>query len=291
MLKKKLSTIYFLITALLCFMPLETYSSTLAIQSNTALNKAIKNSTLDAIVKRGVLRVAMNAKDHPPFFMVSDDGELIGIDVELAHDIARQLGVKVEINRDAKTFDGVVERVANGLSDIAISKLSLTLKRALIVRYTAPYTALSKSILINRVKLLGAGKENSTHQIFSHKKAKIAALSGSSYEAFAKRIFPNATIYSSKKWHGDIIPKVIKGELWGAFRDEIEVRRAMFLFKDAALHILAVNLKDEQDPMMMAVNKNAPLFQDWLNLYLKYAHKGVNINGAIERFKKYVYRK
>ncbi len=249
------------------------------------------DTTLDDIKIRGVLRVAMHAKDHPPFFMVDEKGELIGIDIELAKDIATQLGVKLDINRDESTFDGVVDRVAKGLSDIVISKLSLTLKRALIVRYTNPYTSLSKSILINRIKLLKAGKHRSVQEVFNMKGSTIAALSGSSYEAFAKRLFPNTTIYGSSDWNDDIIPKLMKGEVWGAFRDELEVRRAIFLFKDASLYLLAVNLKDEQDPMMMVVHKDAPLFQNWLNLYLKYAHKKESIKESIERFKEYVYRK
>lgn len=248
-------------------------------------------SVLTTIKKRGVLRVAMHAKDHPPFFMVSKTGELIGIDIELANDIATQLNVKLDINRDATTFDGVVNRVAKGLSDIAISKLSLTLKRALIVRYTNPYTSLSKSILTNRIKLLQAGKHKSAKEIFSQKGAQIATLSGSSYEAFAKRIFPNASIYGSTDWSGDIIPKLMKGEFWGAFRDELEVRRAIFLFKDASLYLIAVNLKDEQDPMMMVVHKDAPFFQNWLNLYIEYAYKKEPIKDSIERFKEYVYKK
>lgn len=251
----------------------------------------IANSSFDEIKKRGVLRVAMHQKDHPPFFMLDEKGELIGIDVEIANEIAKQLGLELEINRDAKTFDDVVQRVVTGVSDIAISKLSMTLTRAQIVRYTKPYSSLSKSVLLNRVRLLKFGEGSSVEQIFNDKEAIIGVLSGSSYEAFAKRLFTGSQLYGHSDWKKDIVPKVMSGEVWGAFRDELEVRRTIFLYKDASYHLLAVNLKDEQDHIMMVVHKDADIFQNWLDLYLSYVHKKEDIKDSIQRFEKYVYKR
>ena len=251
----------------------------------------LDHRSFDEIKKRGVLRVAMHQKDHPPFFMVDEKGELIGVDIEMAKEIANQLDLQLEINRDSETFDEVVQRVATGVSDIAISKLSMTLTRAQIVRYTNPYSSLSKSVLLNRVRLLKFGEGTSVEQIFNDKEAIIGVLSGSSYEAFAKRLFTTAKLYGRSDWTKDIVPKVISGEVWGAFRDELEVRRTIFLYKDASYHLLAINLKDEQDHIMMVVHKDAAMFQNWLNLYLSYVHKKEDIKDSIQRFKKYVYKR
>ncbi len=256
-------------------------------KENACQNSA---SFMKRILKRGILRVAMHKKDHPPFFMISKKGELIGLDVTLANQIAEQLGVKVEFDRSENTFNGVVKRVQDNKSDIGISKISLTLVRARNVLYSEPYVSMTKSILINRIKLLQAGPGLSVKDVFSKEKAIIGALSGSSYEAFAERVFPKAQVYGSNNWKGDIIPRLIKGEIWAAFRDEIEVRRAMFLTKDASLHLLVVNLKDERDPMMMVINKEARHFREWINLFLKYAYKGETLAGTIERYKEYVYK-
>lgn len=246
---------------------------------------------LKAILDRGVLRVAMHKKDHSPYFMTTETGEIVGIDVDLAKEIAAQLEVNVEFIRTENTFNDVVQLVIDGKADVAISKLSLTLTRAKNVLYTRPYSSLSKSIIVNRKQLLKVGEQNSVEGIFQKKGAKIGAITGSSYVNFAQRIFPNAEIYESNDWYGDIIPKIFKGELWGAFRDEIEVRRTIFLTEDASLYVLAINLKDEQDPFMMVVNRNATMLRDWLNLFLDYVYKPVNFDDALIKYKQYIFRK
>lgn len=81
------------------------------------------------IVTRGELVVAVLGVDQPPFFE-SRNGELAGVDIDLANEIAKKLGVAVRFNREAATFDGVVQLLATGRADLAVSKLSRTLPRA-----------------------------------------------------------------------------------------------------------------------------------------------------------------
>ena len=81
------------------------------------------------IIERGELVVAVLGVDQPPFFE-ERFGQLTGLDITLAGDIAKKLGVKVRFNRDAKTFDDVVSLLAKGQADLAVSKLSRTLPRA-----------------------------------------------------------------------------------------------------------------------------------------------------------------
>jgi len=259
---RKASTVSFIIPFFFIFFAaFNAFSSEKEQKTEAETEALLAHSSFEDIRKRGVLRVAMHQKDHPPFFMVDEKGNLIGVDIEIAEEIAKQLDLKLEINRDSATFDEVVQRVATGSSDIAISKLSMTLTRAQIVRYTKPYSSLSKSVLLNRVRLLKFGEGTSVEKIFNDKEAVVGVLSGSSYEAFAKRLFSGAQLYGKSDWTKDIVPKVVSGEVWGAFRDELEVRRTIFLYKDASYHLLAINLKDEQDHIMMVVHKDATMFE------------------------------
>ncbi|WP_242523484.1 transporter substrate-binding domain-containing protein [Thiocystis minor] len=63
------------------------------------------------IVARGELVVAMADMDIPPFFYLRD-GRLVGLEVEMARDLAHELQVAVRFNRQAKSFNEVIDLVA-----------------------------------------------------------------------------------------------------------------------------------------------------------------------------------
>ena len=240
----------------LCFLCTSLEASAPKVLPKEAHALAQRAPEIAAILQRGVLRVAMHALDHPPFFMKDEKGELIGLDVEMAKDIASQLRVKLEIIRTAPSFDDVVQQIINGDADIAIAKLSMTLPRAEKVLYTHPYVTMSKALLINRFVLGTMPVRISAREMFDLPQAKIGAIAHSSYANLAVRVFPKAQVFPEPSWEDDLVPRLKRGELWALFRDELEIRRTMFLVKDAALNFLAVNLTDEQDPIMMVVNRN-----------------------------------
>jgi ABC-type amino acid transport substrate-binding protein len=253
------------------------------------LKMMLKAPDMQAIIQKGKLVVAMTQNDNPPFFMVDQNGKLIGHDVELAHTIGRILNVQVEFNRNNPTFDDVVFSVARGDADIGISKLSLTLGRAQIVRFTDPYLVLHKAILINRVGLTKFGSSLSLKQLFSKKQAIVGAIQQSSYQSFSKHLFPHATHYNAPSWDQDIVPKVIKGEILGAFRDELVVRQTMLNVPNASIYLLAIIIQNETDPIMMVVNKNSDILQQFLNLFLEYYYPKPTIEEIINKYKSYVY--
>lgn len=259
-----------------------------AIPSPSFLNNIHDLPTeIKKIKESGKLRVAMHAVDHPPFFMKDEDGIMIGLDVELAQEIAKLLDVTLEINRDSQSFDEVVYHVSRGDADIGISKLSLTFNRALMVRYTKPYIVMRKALLLNRMVLTKFNGEISVKTLFDQKGSKIGAMANSSYANFGRSLFPNADIIEDTSWPDKIIPRLMRGEIWAAFRDELEVHRSLS-FKDAPLYLLAVNLKEEQDPIMMVVHKDHGNLQEFLDLYLTYGYQKRELKDVIKKYNKYI---
>ena len=76
---------------------------------------------IERIRSSGELRVAMTADLWPPFFFLNKNKELMGLDVDLATEIARRLGVRVRFVREAKTFDEIVTMVVDRRADIAVA--------------------------------------------------------------------------------------------------------------------------------------------------------------------------
>ena len=61
-------------------------------------------SILDRIRRRGVIRVGYN-EDKLPFAYFNNQDELVGLDVNMAHALARDLGVRIEFVRfDRRTL-------------------------------------------------------------------------------------------------------------------------------------------------------------------------------------------
>src|SRR5262245_39891676 len=101
----------------------------------------------------------------PPFFMQDATGQLTGYDIALARDIAKHLGVKIIFNREATTVDDLIDQVATGQADIAISFLSRTLHRAMKVNFTEPYLQVKKTLLVNRLQIAQLDWENRVPQM------------------------------------------------------------------------------------------------------------------------------
>jgi Na+/H+-dicarboxylate symporter/ABC-type amino acid transport substrate-binding protein len=91
---------------------------------------------LDAIRSREVLRVLV-LPDRMPFAFENRGGELVGMDVELANALARDLGVGVRFFQ--VTFEEMRGALSQGTSDIAMSGVVVTADRAADLLFSSPY--------------------------------------------------------------------------------------------------------------------------------------------------------
>jgi len=87
-------------------------------------------------VEAGKLHVSTNA-EFPPYEMLDDAGNPIGIDMEVAAAIAEKLGLELVI--DDMGFDAALEAVQNGQSDIAMAGLTVTEERKEVMDFSDSY--------------------------------------------------------------------------------------------------------------------------------------------------------
>ena len=242
-------------------------------------------NTLDTILKRGVLVVAMTKTDQPPFYY-ERQGRLQGFDVDLAQNIASELGVEVKFNRRANSFDEVVSYVVSGKADIAISKLSKTLSRSKVVVYTDPYLKLRQAVLINRLNLAKIGDESprAVKKVLLELDKAIGVIKDSSYVNYAERFFPKANIMEYETWDR-AIESVFTGNIFMAYRDELEVKKILKKYPDAQLSLKTVLFEDTVDNIAMAVSVDNQVFVHWLNTYLESNYKRPTINELLTRYK------
>ena len=92
--------------------------------------------TLQRIKESGVLRVGFNAANMP-FTYFSETGELIGLDVDMAQFLARELKVKLEfIPFD---YEDMAVQLEVGLFDVIMSGITSTTPRLVKMTFSEPY--------------------------------------------------------------------------------------------------------------------------------------------------------
>ena len=99
---------------------------------------------LPGIAQRGAVRVCSTG-DYRPFTYRDPQGNWSGLDVEMAHDMAARLGVRLDVV--PTTWANLITDL-NDKCDVAMGGISITLNRAKQALYSAPYLRDGKAAII-----------------------------------------------------------------------------------------------------------------------------------------------
>jgi cyclohexadienyl dehydratase len=102
-------------------------------------------NTLAQVLDSGLLRVATTG-DYQPFSYSNSAGEMRGIDIDLAQNLAHSLGV--ELRWVPTTWPDLMEDFHSGKFDIGMSGISISLARAQTAMFSAPYHRGGKTPII-----------------------------------------------------------------------------------------------------------------------------------------------
>lgn len=95
------------------------------------------DDTWNRVIETGTLRVGMDAS-FPPFEFVAADGSLAGLDVALARELGRRLGVDVQFVANLP-YDGLYDALTADRVDVVISALVVNPDRMADFAYSASY--------------------------------------------------------------------------------------------------------------------------------------------------------
>jgi ABC-type amino acid transport substrate-binding protein len=218
------------------------------------------------ILSRGQLVVAVIDQDISPFIF-QEKAKLDGYDIAIAQNIAKQLGVQLVFNRNAKTFDEVIEQLVNHKADMAISLLSRTLPRALKVNFSAPYLLLHQALLINRIKAIQLKLMENPTVVLNDPRATIAVLQNSAYMTFVKTYYPKATLLPYKNLDQAMLD-VKNGKILTVLFDEIQIQEWLNKHADAHLYVEMLILTKQIDPIAIALPWQSTHLLRWVDTYL-----------------------
>ena len=119
-----------------------------------------------------------------------ENGEIVGVDVDIAREIAKKLGKELEIKDVA--FDSIVNEVKTGKADFGAAGISYNEERAEEVDFTIHY-ATSKQIIVVRENSNISKKEDLEN-------LTIAVQLGSVGDSYVTQNYENAKIIRQKKY-------------------------------------------------------------------------------------------
>ncbi len=100
---------------------------------------------LATLQKQGVIKIAMSG-DYPPFNFVNEKNEVVGFDPAIGTEIAKRMGIKVEIVTTA--WSGIMAGLLANKYDAIVGSMSITDKRAKVVDFVGPYYRVHRAVFV-----------------------------------------------------------------------------------------------------------------------------------------------
>ncbi len=146
----------------------------------------VKESTLEGILQRGVMKVGMST--FVPWAMKDKNGKLIGFEIDVARRLARDMGVKVVFV--PTRWSGIIPALLTGKFDVIIGGMGIMPDRNLKVNFSIPYDYSGMSMVAHKKKAAGfASLED-----FNRPDVILAVRLGATPARAAKKYMPKARL-------------------------------------------------------------------------------------------------
>ncbi|MEW6993320.1 cation:dicarboxylase symporter family transporter [Colwelliaceae bacterium MEBiC 14330] len=144
---------------------------------------------LEVILARNSIRVGYYAVSLPYAFR-NKDNQMVGFDVELVNQLAKDLDIKLSLIRIENKADEA-KLLADGSIDMTIGGHSISPIRAIDVAFTDPYTFHTAGILVNDAK---RDEFSDLYAIQAMKTVNLGVSNSKYYQEVVKEFFPNAKL-------------------------------------------------------------------------------------------------
>ncbi len=213
--------------------------------------------TLASVLEKGVLRVGMSL--YPPWAIKQRDGKLVGFEIDVAKQLAKDLGVKPEFH--VMEWENILPALLKREIDIIAAGMVVTPQRALKVNFSQPYDSSGIGLVTN----MTLTKHFKGLQDLNRPEVTISAVTGTVCEDLARRVFPNAVI-KTVSTSREAIEAVAKGKVHAYVEHEPITTFIALDNPETVDEPLSKPLLETREAF--AVNRGDPDFINFLNAWI-----------------------
>ena len=239
---------------------------------NWNVAKTSSSTMLDRILQKGEIIVG-TAGSMPPLNMKTKEGDVIGLEPDMAQAIATAMGVKLRL--ETMPFAELLPSLEEGRVDMIMSGMTITSKRNLKVAFVGPYMISGKALL-TKIKTI-ASVDDTTE--INTPDTKLAALKGSTSELFVQTVLFNTTLVTVGDYD-EGVGMVIRDEVHALVADYPICAVSVVRYPNEGL--MSVNTPFTYEPLGIAMPANDPHLVNWAENFLK----SLEGSGALEMLKK-----
>ncbi|WP_050527807.1 transporter substrate-binding domain-containing protein [Pseudorhodobacter aquimaris] len=197
---------------------------------------------LEGLKERGVMKIAMTGQ-YPPFNFVNDQNEVVGFDPAIGAEIAKRMGIEVEVVTTA--WDGIIGGLLANKFDAVVGSMSITAEREKVIDFVGPYYNTKRAFFTV------AGSDITTLEQLDD--AVVGLTLGETHDEWAR-----AQGYNVKTYKGlpELLMELTNGRIDVVINDSIPVLLAM---KSGQYDLAEIPAPDaEKFPAGIAIRKGNP---------------------------------
>ena len=229
---------------------------------------------LDRILMKKELVVG-TAASMPPLNMTTKDGQIIGMEVDLANLFAGGMGVKLTLK--PMHFNDLLPALEAGQVDMVLSAMTMTPGRNLKFAFVGPYFPSGKSVLTKGKNVEAVdeiAKMNNPDKV-------LVALKGSTSQLFVEKLMPKAKLVLADDY-GQAVGMVRNDKAVAMVADYPICMVSVYRFPDAGLVTLGKPISYE--PIGVALPPNDPLLVNWVQNVLHLLEKTGELDVLMQRW-------
>lgn len=126
----------------------DTETKTTEAQTESTADGTEAASDADSKEGSGDKLIMVTEAGFAPYEYTEDGETVVGVDVDIANEIAKELGVELEIQNT--TFDGALMAVQQGKADFAAAGISVSEERDKVMDFSVEYATSKQVVVVNK---------------------------------------------------------------------------------------------------------------------------------------------